>query len=1127
MVDKDRIKDTDDLQDSSKKSGADNVHRLSDEEIVSLELDIRNYEDRVGSALDTVPVNVPSLPPEPINTPRTGSLYCSLILLNLPNTIVDDAVLRCAAMHGGIMERNGNDIRILIFTGNRVEAEALLLLKDLQSLDLPGFDESAIFVSSGHLPFFKGKKAGSDFEGASLSRMIEVITRIGAPQSKIVADSGFIGALDNPRNRERVNARHESFGSKEDRLYSISDIEETYGRLIVGGPRKMYGRDAEIQNIKSMLFGQKLSDGTAKITLTSEAGVGKTKFIKHTFDYLSEIYSGSTRIYVAAFAPRKNQPYFFLVGFGGLIPQLLEAAARIRGIERDQCYRDLNSLISGNRALLQDPGGLQERIRNLMQRIATPDRPLFIALDDQQWVDDQSAIILRSIFDKTNPIKNTAIIGSTRIGPEQPPKALSDVFTGADNIRLNPLRLLDEKEMPNQVLKSFVRDMLGIEHLEKDLPNTFYYFLADRSRGNSLALVEIINFMLDHEPPYLKRGEVYVKRGYQEISIPSTVEAIIQAHISKFSTAAVRMLFCLTMLGACSVDLFRNIFTASEDRVTALDLRNKGILQVSPFVEISHPLYQDTVFNIFSEETRKQQADLLARKLESLAERGVCKDECTPLKIYDLAEIAGNENLKKKYAIAAGNEALLNYDNDKAIAIFEYILPVVQSMPDDLTSARKYKFLVYKGLADANSQKGNYRGRQIGEKYLNGAVDYIDEASHYTNPENVAEILQFLESAKEVCYAAQMPRALARYNNLTQQIISEMPDSDLRKKTARTRFYFDRGRLAYLKSLGISDEAQDSNSPSNVNEESEFDMTMTRKIFTDLLQQLDVYSDIDPFGDLRAEIERFIGLTFYYTYKKLDSDAVFESLMEMPRTEEFAQCIEYFDRFLKKYLDRNTSLKSRVNPKAVASALRCGAHARAMLNLDYADLYEQGVGFALRHGDSAMVADVYTMWGGTEAVAYHRSGSKDNNLINSAIKHIECAQRELELLQSPPSSISRAAKYNLAQAYYFKGDYNASMSILAELARHNRSNKNYFCSTLLPLIAFVKKAGGKTIELIPVSVGDIMNSAFEFQRQINICADYPSKFQQVLGEKMGALFWMLDQMDTSSLTNGFEAFIQQ
>ncbi|KKQ71921.1 MAG: hypothetical protein UT33_C0007G0010 [Candidatus Peregrinibacteria bacterium GW2011_GWC2_39_14] len=1052
--------------------------------------------------------SLPSLPEER-EVGKTGLVRCAVLIMKLIDQSADEKIKERAEDEGGVFERSGSSIRV-IFRGERVEAGAVLVAASIRKLGISEIDNAAVVLANGNFKTKKGRIFW-DTEGGNVKHAIDAISDASSTGLHMyVTDKGFLDMLGDPRNADRVGV--ESFSMGETGVFGIKSIEKRYGRLLVGGPKGIYGREGEMGQMEELLSGDKIAQGTAKLTLTARAGVGKTKFIKHALEKLSSCHKNSSTLYVAASEPKKAKAFSFLTGFGGFIPRLLEVAkSKVLDADKMPVYQELAGLASGTSELLQDVSVLQHKIKILMGKIAEV-FPLFIAFDDQQWVDDASAAVLRGIF--KDPIANVAVIGATRIQEgENPPKALQEVFAGSKNIELNNLNLIDASHRPTGTLRGLVRDMLEIKDEGEDFPISFYTFLAEKSKGHALKLVEGINLLI--KGGFLQKGSVLCKRGYKNVEIPETEEALLESRISKLPRDQIFMLLNLCMLGPSSTKLLSAIFTNSVQRKAILGLESNGIIQREKGYgfDLMYPTIREVMFKVYGEDVEPCARSLIEPFKRIMAE-GSFLAECTSYKLYELAQLANDLPTQMERSMSAGKEALSRYDNEKAIEIFEFARGQRHGLPDDGSN-----FGIYTGLAKGNSQMGDY----------SAATAHLESALGYLNPDDVDMVFEFHTASRDAFYSAQDIKGLEEACERSSRIVDskEKKVSAQIYDTERFKVDFDIARCFYLKAAS---------------KDSEFvPFSMVRIKLEDLQKRIGLHSYIDPDGRFSREIKRFIGLTHYLEHGRVDSDAAVVGNVKVIN-DSYCNAIVYLEQFLAEWRES----PSGTNPKAVISALRCCGYAKAMLgDVGYSVLFDEAATLAIKYGDYSAAADALNIFGGAEVDLYRREGGEDVNLLHSALQHFKEAEREMSLLNTRPSWTVRAVSHNKAQTYYSLGLLSSddeSGEMLAQAFKalekdsiaHRRGGSDHLSRYIVPLIALLRKADDsgrvdRTMRMSSFVIGgeDIAESIGYIHGQIDTQSNTSDGFTDVLADKLEALFYMLQSCDTANLTRAYDAVAKE
>ncbi|RNB91256.1 GAF domain-containing protein [Brevibacillus fluminis] len=205
-------------------------------------------------------------------------------------------------------------------------------------------------------------------------------------------------------------------------------MQDQTDRLII--PQKLYGRKQEVQKLADA-FGQVANGAMRFILVSGSAGVGKSALVN---EVQKSLYTGKGRFVRGKYDQLKREiPYSALLqAFQELIQQLLMEEEAELAIWREAILDAMQGLgqvivevipqlekVIGKQPSVPEllPAEAKNRFQFMMQRfirvLARPDHPLVLFLDDLQWADTASLLLIQELY-KDLQMNHLLLIGAYR-----------------------------------------------------------------------------------------------------------------------------------------------------------------------------------------------------------------------------------------------------------------------------------------------------------------------------------------------------------------------------------------------------------------------------------------------------------------------------------------------------------------------------------------------------------------------------------------------------------------------------------------------------------------------------------------------------------------------------------------
>jgi len=183
---------------------------------------------------------------------------------------------------------------------------------------------------------------------------------------------------------------------------------------------------------------------------------------------------------------------------------------------------------------------LFEAVTQLITNISV-EAPLLIILDDLQWTDQSSLLLLQYLAREVYK-EALLILGAYRDTYVDRKHPLSPVLTELNRDRLLhsvPLKRLsfnDVSEMTDRILK------------QHEVPDEFRKLVYEKTRGNPFFVEEVIKSMKEEGVVYRERNR-WKTSGISKFKFPETVKEVVEARISRLDDDCQRVLTIASFVG--------------------------------------------------------------------------------------------------------------------------------------------------------------------------------------------------------------------------------------------------------------------------------------------------------------------------------------------------------------------------------------------------------------------------------------------------------------------------------------------------------------------------------------------------------------------------------------------------
>lgn len=481
-------------------------------------------------------------------------------------------------------------------------------------------------------------------------------------------------------------------------------------RGIQGLSTRLIGRNEEIGKLREAL-NLVLNGRGLMVSLVGEAGIGKSRLIAELKQNAISLWEqGKLMLWLESrcqewrmstsywpFIDLFHDLLYFFSSEGldraGSLAALLEDMVERGDLDR-QHVEDMGALL-GNLLSLRFGNSWDERLKNaspeqvrhqtcqaIYDFLASLARqqPLVLVFEDLHWADDPSMDLLSMLMEalEGNPIMLLCLYRSQR-GPKGERLEIiaeQKIPEFYEEIRLRELH-------PDQSLR-LARALLG----EAPCPPEVNELILKRSWGNPFFVEEALRALIDQGLLYRKNGEWEIAAAAEALSIPESVQSVIQSRVDCLEGDLKITLRSASVIGRrFSTQILSQIVPPDLNLERALWALEEAALiyrlRVLPEVEYSfkHVLIQEAVYQTIA---LRQRADLHLRVATAIENRSRLNDQNLPVLmdetrdvIEQLAYHYQRSQVSEKaieYLLKAGEKARLSYHNPEAITYFQHAL---------------------------------------------------------------------------------------------------------------------------------------------------------------------------------------------------------------------------------------------------------------------------------------------------------------------------------------------------------------------------------------------------------------------------------------------------------------------
>jgi adenylate cyclase len=307
--------------------------------------------------------------------------------------------------------------------------------------------------------------------------------------------------------------------------------------------------------------------------------------------------------------------------------------------------------------------------------------PLVIVLDDLQWT-DQSSLLLLHYLARGVYRESLLLVGAYRDTYIDKQHPLSPVLKELNRERL--FQIVSLKRMSLNDVSEMIKWILE----RNDVSTEFCELVYEKTRGNPFFVEEVIKALKEDEVIFREKNRWKI-REVSQIRFPETVMDVIKARVDRLDDECQRVLTLASFVGKdftfealCEVtSLEENKLLDIIEKMLKTGLIKEGVIRGEAIYSFPDVIVRDVLHDEVSLLKRKKLHDLVGCTLEKAYVKEI--DEHFGELAYHFLESGGKEKALD-YLLKAGEKAQKVYAHNEAFSYLNQALVLLQETGDDL-----------------------------------------------------------------------------------------------------------------------------------------------------------------------------------------------------------------------------------------------------------------------------------------------------------------------------------------------------------------------------------------------------------------------------------------------------------
>jgi len=303
------------------------------------------------------------------------------------------------------------------------------------------------------------------------------------------------------------------------------------------------------------------------------------------------------------------------------------------------------------------------------------DAPLLVVLDDLQWTDESSLLLLHYLARGVSS-KPLLLLGAYRDTDIDERHPLSPVLTELNRERL--LQSVPLKRMTFDDVSEMIKRILE----QDDVPREFCELVYERTRGNPFFVEEVIKSLKEEEVVYREENKWKIKE-VSGIEFPKTVKSVIKTRISRLDDECQNALTMASFVGNdFSFEALCGVTGFQEDKLLELmekmlktGLVKERVIRGEDVYSFSDIIVRDVVHEEVSHLRHKKLHGIVGCALEKAYAKKI--DEHLGELAHHFLE-SGDKEKALDYFMKAAEKATKVYANSEATSYFQSALRLLE-----------------------------------------------------------------------------------------------------------------------------------------------------------------------------------------------------------------------------------------------------------------------------------------------------------------------------------------------------------------------------------------------------------------------------------------------------------------
>jgi tetratricopeptide (TPR) repeat protein/KaiC/GvpD/RAD55 family RecA-like ATPase len=467
--------------------------------------------------------------------------------------------------------------------------------------------------------------------------------------------------------------------------------------VVVPSPRPVAAREIQlIDRAKEMEVLRDAANSAIRgaggiVLLHGEAGIGKTRLARELGAYAQSqgmrVLSGRCP---ALFRMDGVPPY---VLWEEVIRDYLEACTpeqlfRVIGsypIEVSKLVPELRQKLTAfPQSFPLSPEHSRDRLYEAVAQFVTnisKETPLLIILDDLQWTDKSSLLLLQYIA-RGALQDSLLILGAYRDTDTDENHPLSAILAELNRERL--LHSVQLKRMAFGDVSDMIARMLG----QDNVPREFCELVFEKTRGNPFFVEEVIRSLKEEEILYLE-GDEWRTKEVASIEFPKTVKNVIKKRISRLDDECHQVMTMASFIGKdFTPEALHSVTGLAEeqlfeimDKLIKTGLFKQEVIRGEDVCSFADIIVRDVVHEEVGHFKRKQLHGAVGHALETLYAQDI-DEHLGELALHFLE--SGEREKALDYFLRAGDKAASVYANNEAASYFQSALQYLEEQEGTL-----------------------------------------------------------------------------------------------------------------------------------------------------------------------------------------------------------------------------------------------------------------------------------------------------------------------------------------------------------------------------------------------------------------------------------------------------------